>query len=122
MNAGDPERPAAASAQANGSNAQESKGDSSSDNKIVKIWSEKANEWHYAFAKYIHQQAKKGRAEPGKERAWTSLESYGWFVHEEGFEVELTERDNASWSQVGSSANSRRKKVLQVQRTFRIRI
>ena len=64
-NAVDPETAAAGAAEANGSNSQESKGDRSSENKIIKIWSEKASAWRYAFAKHIQQQAKKGRPELG---------------------------------------------------------
>ena len=119
----DSEMPAAGenAAASNGRSAQErtssssyynrpnasNKDDSSPDEEIIKIWSQKAAGWRFVTAKYIETQIDKGEASFEDERAWTSYKRFsGWIKHEERFEVEDPEKDKRSWTWADRSSTS----------------
>ena len=72
-----------------GKSSESNKGDRSPDkDEIVRIWSEKAGEWRFVLAKYIDDQIAKGYPGADDERAWTTYKKRGWFIHDDGFELD----------------------------------
>ena len=94
----------ASPAASNGKSSQErknasNKGDSSPNEEIVKVWSQKAAGWRFVTAKYIQDQRKRGEPSYWDERAWVPHGEFsGWFKHEEKCEVDDPEKDRTSWT------------------------
>ena len=85
---------------------------SSGSDKVIKVWSEKAADWRSVYAKYIEEQMEWGTPGYGEERAWTSYKKFGWYHHEEQYEIDDPDGTSGSytWANHSKTSNDKQKR------------